>query len=219
MADSGDFIFKRTPKGTLAFVGDFDGYYRNDADPWGQSGQQSSMKDYYKRSRERTFRLLDTTDTRNLLLVGCGIGYTMNNYRQKNFIRVVGIDVSGEAINRAKKQFPEFDYHKADIMDGVTFDKLGTDRFDTVIFEQILWYILEGIDNALGNARRLLTKGGNLIISNAFDREQQYGTEIIDGYPGAVQYFYNAAHLTLKKCCYYDDDFRHTDAHFLLECY
>ena len=96
-------------------------------------------------------------------------------------------------------------------------DEIGANCFDTVIFEQILWYILEGIDDAVKNTTHLLKNDGNLIVSNAFSREQRYGKAIIDGYPGAVKYFSSLSNLTLVASHYYDDGLRNTDAHFLLK--
>ena len=46
MKTSGEYVFKKNQEGQLEFVGDFDGYYKNDDDPWGQSATDISMAPY-----------------------------------------------------------------------------------------------------------------------------------------------------------------------------
>lgn len=48
---SNEFVFKRNKKGKLCFVGDFEGFYKNDPDPWGQKGSEKRLSDYYAYSR------------------------------------------------------------------------------------------------------------------------------------------------------------------------
>ena len=218
MTDSREFIFKKSPQGILRFVGDFDGYYRTEADPWGQSGTEESTEPYYRKSRERTLALLETTNTSELLIVGCGIGYTMTNYRGNKPTKIVGIDLSREAVKKAKTSFPEFSFYEADITKTETLAAVGNARFDTIIFEQILWYILEDIRSAFQNALGLLQPKGSIIVSNAFLREQGYGKEIIDGYAGAVKYFSDLPGLRLVQSQHYDEGLSQTDGHFLLGC-
>lgn len=42
-----------------------------------------------------------------LLVSGCGTGETVNNLNEQGFNRIVGTDISKEAINRAKESFPQ----------------------------------------------------------------------------------------------------------------
>ena len=45
-----EFIFRKDQNGKLHFVGDFDGLYRNNIDPWEQSVKtDGNYKRYYKR--------------------------------------------------------------------------------------------------------------------------------------------------------------------------
>ena len=43
----------------------------------------------------------------SLLVSGCGTGETVNNLNEQGFNKVVGTDISKEAINRAKESFPQ----------------------------------------------------------------------------------------------------------------
>ena len=217
MGTSSDFVFKEDKVGDLQFVGDFDGYYKNDNDPWGQSGKDSRLSDYYKNSRKRTQDLLHYAHAANLLVVGCGSGHTMNNYKIGNISEIVGADISQEAVKNAKAKFPDFRYYVGDIMNNDIVDHLGTSSFDAIIFEQILWYILEKLDCSLQNALSLLKENGVLIISNAFNSDQRYGKNIIDGYAGAARYFGTLDNFKMEASHFYDDGLLHMDGHFVLK--
>ena len=41
-------------------------------------------------------------------------------------------------------------------------------KYDLVIFNQILWYILENLETAVFNAHNLLRADGHFLISNGF---------------------------------------------------
>ena len=141
----------------------------------------------------------------------------MANYRWSNSTTVVGVDISKEAIKKAQSLFPEFPYFRGDIMCQELIQKLGDRNFEMVIFEQILWYILGGLDNAFKNAHTLLRANGMLIVCNAFVRNQRYGNDIINGYQGAVKYFENLPLFTLEFSQHYDDGLTNTDGHFCLK--
>ena len=50
-------------------------------------------------------------------------------------------------------------------------------KFDIVIFNQILWYILEKLDHSFLNSHRILKNNGYFIISQAFFLNQNKITE------------------------------------------
>jgi SAM-dependent methyltransferase len=217
MSVSNEFIFKKSADGKLEFVGDFDAYYQNEADPWGQSGLEPRMQEYYKTSRARTRDLLALESPKSVLVVGCGAGHTMGEIQNMLPCKLVGMDISKHALVRARELFPEFEYHVANIMSQETFAVIKERPFDVVIFEQILWYIVEPLDEALTNAASLLNSKGKLIISNAFLRDQKYGMEYINGYPGAAARFSTHRSFRLVHSSYQDDGLLHTDGHFVLE--
>ena len=216
MSVSDEFIFKKLANGKLEFVGDFDAASENIDDPWGQSGLEPRMREYYKISRARTCSLLASTSPPSVLVVGCGTGHTMGGIQKKMSCELVGIDVSENALEKAQQFFPEFEYHVANITNKKTLAIIKNRQFDVVIFEQILWYILEQLDEALINVTLLLKPKGELIISNAFARDQKYGTEYINGYPGAATRFSTNGFFTLVHSSYHDDGLLHTDGHFVL---
>jgi len=217
MSVSDEFIFKTAIDGKLEFVGDFDAYYKNEDDPWGQSGLEPRMREYYKTSRARTRALLVTASPQLVLVVGCGAGHTMVEMQKIMSCELIGMDVSEHALAKARQLFPSFEFHIANIMTKETLEVIKERQFDVVIFEQILWYILEQLDEALTNAASLLKPEGKLIISNAFVRDQLYGMEYVNGYQGAVARFSADSSFTLVHSSYQDDGLLHTDGHFVLQ--
>lgn len=217
MSKSGDFIFKRNPDNQLIFVGDFDGYYRSENDPWGQSAS-SSMKRYYDRSRERLMSLISKIDRKDHIMeIGCGLGYVTSmisdNFKNSN---VHGMDISETAIKTAREKFNTLHFIQADISKPIP-KYLPQNTYDIIILNQLLWYILEPLPHVLNNIHSLLTDDGYLIVSNAFAREQHYGTHIIDHFYGATAYFSRQKNFKLLHAAFYHDEEEHDDGHFLLK--
>ena len=179
-------IFSKNNKGDLKFIGDFEAVYNEDNDPWSQSGcTDINYKKYYDYSRNKINEVIKSLHKQHIsiLEVGCGLGYVVDLIARNNpKIEVNGSDISKKAIQIAKKKFPQYNFFVNDI----TSNKKNLDKkFDIVIFNQILWYILEKLDNSFLNSHRILKNNGYLIISQAFFRsEQKYGKDIVNGFKG-----------------------------------
>tara|TARA_B100000902_G_C27280041_1_gene901202 strand:- start:876 stop:1562 length:687 start_codon:yes stop_codon:yes gene_type:complete len=179
-------IFSKNNKGDLKFIGDFEAVYNEDNDPWSQSGcTDINYKKYYDYSRNKINEVIKSLHKQHIsiLEVGCGLGYVVDLIAKNNpNIEVNGSDISKKAIQIAKKKFPQYNFFVNDI----TSNKKNLDKkFDIVIFNQILWYILEKLDNSFLNSHRILKNNGYLIISQAFFRsEQKYGKDIVNGFKG-----------------------------------
>ena len=61
-------------------------------------------------------------------------------------------------------------------------------KFDVVILNQLLWYVLEDLDSVFANVHELLNQDGKLLIVMHL-RIQRYGIAMVDGYSGAVKNF------------------------------
>ena len=181
-----NYIFSKNNKGELKFVGDFEAVYNENNDPWGQSScTDISYKNYYNYSRNKINKFIKSLNKRNgsILEVGCGLGYVVDLIARNNQnLEVNGSDISKKAIQIAKKKFPEYNFFVNDI----TSDKKEIDKkFDIVIFNQILWYILEKLDHSFLNSHNILKNNGYFIISQAFFRSgQNYGKDIVNGFKG-----------------------------------
>lgn len=217
MTKSKDFIFKEVEQ-KLVFVGDFEGYYKHSEDPWDQSAT-ANMGDYYQASRTRLVALLKQLPSAVYIAeMGCGLGYvTAYLAEQIPNSQFKGFDISPTAIDKAKQRFPHLHFSQADISSAHFAEGHVTQKFDVIILNQLLWYILEDLPQVMLNMAHLLRPKGYLVISNAFAREQRYGTKIIDHFDGAAKFFRQQANFTLLHAAFYNDHYEHDDGHFLLQ--
>jgi SAM-dependent methyltransferase len=185
------YVFKEARDG-LRFVGDFDGLYRAEPDPWGQSGSRKEIASYYAESRYRLARVLKNHIGPSAygLEVGCGYGHVMEVVRRRCRGTWSGLDISQVAIERARDIYPDMTFYVGDIAGEMPFPPSSVGKYHVVIFSQMLWYVLERLDKAIGNATRLVRPGGLLAVSQAFLKsKQRYGSEIADGFHGALALF------------------------------
>ena len=185
-------IFKEDSSGNLSFIGDFEGFYKNEQDPWGQSGGDKRMKSNYAFSRRNLLKEIDflikqKDRGKDILEIGCGLGHVSAYLSAKLHYdcSITGMDISPTAIAKAKANFPHLSFSVGDICSD-TF--VVNEKFDIVILSEILWYILGQLGQAFDNVEKLLKTKGVLIISNTFIDEQKYGKEIVDGFDGLVRY-------------------------------
>jgi len=187
---STDHIFREDENGQLTLIGDFEGLYRSEPDPWQQSGKEGPRAGYYAASRNRLVanvsRLFPAGCTG--LEVGCGHGQVTNQLMLSVGGRWTGADISLTAIETARARSKGVSFYPVDITHE-PFPFMGSERcrYDVVILSQLLWYVLEKLDATLRNAAALVRPGGVLIVSQAFLHEpQRYGREIADGFDGAL---------------------------------
>lgn len=205
-----DHIFREV-NGELRFIGDFDALYREDADPWLQS-----QGGYYDLSRAGVGVVItDLCDKWPgvALEVGCGLGHSTNELESLIGGHWTGCDISMEAITRARVNFPSIPFFPVDIAHRRSRARWA--KRDVIVWSHIVWYVLEGIDNAMCNSLALLKPGGLLVVSQAVMRgEQRYGREIADGVEGIFALIsrtarQHGARLELAACSYdtpvYDD--------------
>jgi len=188
---SSDRMFRETETGELELVGDFEGLYRAEADPWQQKGADGPRAGYYAASRNRLVanvsRLYPAGCTG--LEVGCGLGYETRHLAAHVGGVWTGVDISVTATQQARGLHPGISFYPADITHS-PFPFMGSERcrYDVVILSQLLWYVLTKLDDTLSNAVALIRPGGVLIVSQAFLREpQRYGREIADGFEGTLK--------------------------------
>tara|TARA_R100000322_G_scaffold159504_1_gene120514 strand:+ start:1153 stop:1803 length:651 start_codon:yes stop_codon:yes gene_type:complete len=183
---SKNYIFK--PNGDkLDFIGDFESLYKNEVDPWGQSGKDGEISYYHAHSRSRLVNKLKEINPDSLLEVGCGLGYTTKIIQQSlPDCHVVGMDISESAIAKATKMFSSLSFIVGDIRDMSPHVHY---KYDVVILNQLLWYVLESLAQTFKNCFSMLRPSGQVIISQAFlQTPQKYGKDICDGFDGLGKY-------------------------------
>jgi len=194
----GEFVFKEDGIGGLKFVGDFEGLYQAEDDPWQQVGAEGPMPDYNRHSRARLLAVarrhasnFDALPIKGLE-VGCGLGAvtTLLNAAVP-CSEWDGTDISQSAITQAAKTNPDRRFWVGDITNpGFVPDGApGRGWYHMVVLGQLLWYILHRIDPVVVNCHQLIRPDGLLIISQAFLNHQRYGREMCDGFPGLLQFF------------------------------
>ena len=188
MKPGSDYIFKETPDGSLELVGDFEGLYKNDVDPWGQSGRDVRLAEYYQFSRERLAAMLRFWWIEgHTLEVGCGLGY-VTDYLNENVERttIEGLDISAAAILRARGVFSKYRFSLGDIASPeLTLPR----QYEAIVMCQVLWYVMENMESVLRNCLLWMKPGGFLVFSQGFLKdEQRFGRSIIDGHRGLLDY-------------------------------
>jgi SAM-dependent methyltransferase len=207
-----DFVFTRDSAGKLQLVADFEGLYANEEEPWSQSAQGDDAN-YYLASRLRVVDQLQAIKPHRVLEVGTGLGYALDFFYRNYEANYCGMDISTLAIEKAKERFPQHSFVTGNI--GESCIKSDTNqKFDCVILNQLLWYILDDLDQVVENCANFLKANGTLIISNAFARKQEFGNDIIDGFSGACKKFEQFTTFKLVSCCFNDNGFRNNDGLF-----
>jgi cyclopropane fatty-acyl-phospholipid synthase-like methyltransferase len=195
---SQNLVFKEV-NNNLIFIGNFEKLYQQDDNPWGQDGSDTRMGAYYHFSRANIITILNnyTKPNQTLLEVGCGLGHVVDYFSQHSSLKCEGADISSEAIKKAKLNYPKHRFFTLDITSNVISN---SKKYDIVLLNQALWYVLENFEQMFLNAYNLLNNNGYFLIVNAFTNDQRYGKEIIDGFGGLVQYVEKQSnHFILKK--------------------
>ena len=149
------------------FIGDFDNMYRDCEDPWTQSTQPN------KYSRMAGIIHLQNFKINSVLECGCGLGYYADWIRKETGIIPKSVDISSEAIDKAKELFPDLDFSIADITKELDSFK----ELDCVMLSEIIWYILPDLRKLFDDLKEHF-KGKYLLVNQVFYKgTQRYGTE------------------------------------------
>lgn len=185
---SKDYIFTKKDQ-DLKFIGDFDGLYENEINPWGQDGKDERLGKYYTYSRNNIVEKINNYKKyKNMLEIGCGLGYVVDFFNQNSNLICDGADISSIAIEKSRQNFSNYAFIHFDVQ----ADNLELHhKYDVVVLNQVLWYVLEKFENVFENVFNILNKGGTFIISQSFLESQGYGKDIVDGFGGLVQYIEN----------------------------
>ena len=115
MSESANYIFEKTDDG-IKYIGDFDGLYLNDSDPWGQKSNPC-----YRQRRLLLLNALLEINPSSVLDVGCGLGHVTQLSKILVADDTIGIDISEVAIDMAKEIFPD--------VTNLSFTHLGDYRY------------------------------------------------------------------------------------------
>ncbi len=203
---SQNYIFKEDENGNLVFVGDFEKYYQEVDEPWGQSGSDKRLKDYYSFSRQKLVESMQELDleSKNILEIGCGQGYVTKLIYEKYGCSIDGMDISETAIKKANTLHKNIDFFVGNICN----EQVGLQKtYDVVIFNEVLWYLLEDLEIVFNNLNKMINKDGYLIFSTSFFIKQKHGKNIIDGFNGFIEYMLRNQKNYQLVSSYYDPSY------------
>ncbi len=129
---------------------DFDKVYRTQEDPWSIGAADSARYNLY-----RSLVLRHSRPRRSLLDIGCGFGAFLARF-QDDFERLVGVELSQDAIRKGRERFPFIEYVQGTAEQ--LPDAVGPlARYDTIIYSDVICYFDEA-----GKRRSLDWLGGHL---------------------------------------------------------
>lgn len=109
-----------------------------------------------------------------LFETGFGTGFYLHVWKQFGVKEVVGVDLSEQALRRAKDLFPNFHLFQHNIVDPLP----ATQNFDLVTAIDVLYHIVDDDEwqQAIENICKPLKKGGFLIFTDKFPPQGTYQT-------------------------------------------
>jgi len=113
---------------------------------------------------ERLFSQIDSSDVKNVLEVGCGIGVVSSYLAEKYKWNITGIDLDPEQIERAKNDNKENEYLRFFEAD-VTELPYANSGFDMVLSFDVLHHI-PNYDRAIEEISRVLKQNGFYILND-----------------------------------------------------
>jgi ubiquinone/menaquinone biosynthesis C-methylase UbiE len=133
---------------------------------------------------ETLISLLPTKD-KPILDAGCAYGRDMEVISSSHGIKVVGIDMSDELLNRGKQLHPQFDFHNMDVRH-LDFEN---ETFSGVWCNAVLLHLNdEDIKQALDEFVRVLVAGGAICISF---KEGEGSEQLVEKFSSNGARFYN----------------------------
>jgi SAM-dependent methyltransferase len=82
--------------------------------------------------------VLDAVQARSVLDIGCGSGRLFPLYLQRKIGRIVGVDISGEALALAKADYPQVEFQRVSVLE-LSPENVG--HFDLALTNRVLQHI------------------------------------------------------------------------------
>ncbi len=104
----------------------------------------------------------------NILDVGCGTGFYIEQWKKLRAGKLTGVDISDVSITYLSREFPEVNFYRLDISEDIRPLTQGT--FDIVSAFDVLFHIVndDRYQEALKNIYYLLRDGGYFLFSDNF---------------------------------------------------
>ncbi len=137
-------------------------YKNSKGDPWGQDWRASQLV-RYKKSIELLNRYTEKQRIADVLDIGCATGIFLRMLEENSLGKnLTGVDISEEAVKKAKKKFPQFSFSVSSLPH---LNKLDA-GFDLISALEVIYYVSEGeLEKTLLRLKSMLKNNGYLLIS------------------------------------------------------
>lgn len=160
MPDTGGAAYGSTAWAEALFKG-------ADEDPWGHDWR-ASQQARYQAALEMLSQGVEASRVKSVLDVGCALGhFTAEVAGRFPGARVLGVDISAEAVAKCRKRLPELEFSQAKLPELT----LAGGPFDLVTALEVVYYVgEENIDASLARLAELIRPGGYLLISTYLNK-------------------------------------------------
>lgn len=148
------FIFSKKKN---KIIGKFDDAYKNFDKLWPEQKNTQSLKLKIVKGYCFDFK----KENINLLEIGCGFGYFLNNLKSLKLKSLYGCDVSPFVISKAKKKFGKHINFVAGDFLNISFKK----KFQIIFAYGVFQYLLSKRKSFIKKIYEILNKGGIAIVS------------------------------------------------------
>lgn len=134
--------------------------YNDYAGKWAKKMQSGGDSAHKYLEKPAMYKKLPDLKNKSVLCIGCGTGEECNYIKSLGVKKVIGVDISEELIDYAKKNYPDIEFYAMD-MEKLNFPKSS---FDFVYSSLVLHYV-ENWTKVLKNIYKILKKNGTFLFS------------------------------------------------------
>lgn len=172
------------------FIGNFEQLYRDFEDPWHQSKDEHINNSRRNMALSWCERLRDLNSVSRVIELGCGFGHLTSILQHRGF-SAVGIDVSEEAIRKARIQHPGSVFVAGNVEDFNLLKKFDPDIF---IMAEITWYVLDHLEKLISEMIKFKEERDKPVylihlLTTYSPGKQQYGRDKFTDLDGILSYF------------------------------
>lgn len=164
------------------FIGEFEQMYQDYEDPWEQSTREA-----WASEKAIALNLIQSLEVTKVLELGCGLGNFTHQISRLG-VKVLGMDISSTAIDKARTNFPNCHFIQSDILEFENYRRFNP---DLIIMAEISWYVLDKLE-----------KFKNFMRTEFNDK---YLIHLLTVYPPNVQQYGNNYFTNLDEILMYFD--------------
>lgn len=186
----------------MVLRGDFDGMYRDLADPW-------DCENSVRRLENRLFiELLREFGPYEFGVdIGCGLGGLASLIADSSVCQKMnGCDISAVAVDRARELHPSIEFRRWNVLTDELSPVHLLGRYDLVVMSEVLWYLLADLTLVFGKVRSLLTHSGLIGVKQYFPDRQRFWREVLAGESGFRAFCGDSGLRCLKRVVSHVDD-------------